>query len=89
MTLKEQLLKEIEQSPDLLVEEVLNFLLFTKSRQQQLATQTIPKTQSKFKPIWEVADEIIASLPEEAINELPTDGATQHDHYLYGTPKRP
>ncbi len=32
MSTKEQLLKEIEQSPDYLIEEVLNFLLFVKLR---------------------------------------------------------
>ncbi len=32
MTAKEQLLQEIEKAPDSLIEEVLNFLLFTKSR---------------------------------------------------------
>ena len=29
---KEQLIREIEQAPDFLVKEVLDFLLFTKSR---------------------------------------------------------
>jgi hypothetical protein len=29
---KEQLMQEIEQAPDSLIEEVLNYLLFTKSR---------------------------------------------------------
>lgn len=32
MNEKEQLIKEIEQAPDFLVKEVLDFLLFTKSR---------------------------------------------------------
>jgi hypothetical protein len=31
MTIREQLIKEIEQAPDALVEEVLNFCLFVKS----------------------------------------------------------
>ena len=30
----------------------------------------------------------IAKLPKEAFDGLPTDGASQHDHYIYGTPKR-
>ncbi|MCB9384621.1 MAG: hypothetical protein H6509_08400 [Bryobacterales bacterium] len=30
----------------------------------------------------------IAALPPEAFDGLPTDGASQHDHYIYGTPKR-
>lgn len=28
-------------------------------------------------------------LPAEVLNSLPVDGASQHDHYIYGTPKRP
>ena len=41
------------------------------------------------KPIWEVAAEIMADLPPEVLEQLPVDGAEQHDHYIYGTPKRP
>jgi predicted DNA-binding antitoxin AbrB/MazE fold protein len=29
------------------------------------------------------------ALPQETLDGLPTDGASQHDHYIYGTPKRP
>jgi predicted DNA-binding antitoxin AbrB/MazE fold protein len=28
------------------------------------------------------------ALPEEVLARLPRDGASQHDHYIYGTPKR-
>lgn len=28
------------------------------------------------------------TLPPEVLDLLPADGAAQHDHYLYGTPKR-
>ncbi len=38
MNEKEQLIKEIEQAPDLLVKEVLNFLLFTKNRARKNET---------------------------------------------------
>jgi predicted DNA-binding antitoxin AbrB/MazE fold protein len=30
-----------------------------------------------------------AALPPEVLDRLPADGASQHDHYIYGTPKRP
>lgn len=40
------------------------------------------------KHIWEIADDLLSDIPEEAFEELPTDGATQLDHYIYGTPKR-
>lgn len=29
------------------------------------------------------------ALPPEIVAQLPADGAAQHDHYVYGTPKRP
>lgn len=41
-----------------------------------------------FRPIWEVFEEISRSVPEEELRKLPEDGAEQHDHYIYGTPKR-
>ncbi len=40
------------------------------------------------RPIWERIASLAASLPEEAIAGLPTDGASQLDHYLYGAPKK-
>jgi antitoxin component of MazEF toxin-antitoxin module len=30
-----------------------------------------------------------SALPPETLDRLPADGASQHDHYIYGTPKRP
>jgi Arc/MetJ-type ribon-helix-helix transcriptional regulator len=44
---------------------------------------------TKHKPIWEEIEEITASVPDEEFLKLPVDGAEQHDHYIYGTPKRP
>ncbi len=41
------------------------------------------------KPIWEVFQEITASIPDEEWAKMPVDGAEQHDHYIYGAPKRP
>lgn len=37
---------------------------------------------------WDVAAELRASVPEEQWAEVPRDGAAEHDHYIYGTPKR-
>lgn len=47
-----------------------------------------PPTE-QARPIWEVFDEIIKTIPEEEFAKLPTDGAEQHDHYIYGLPKKP
>lgn len=47
------------------------------------------QAEAAHKPIWEVFQEISDSIPEEEWAKLPPDGAEQHDHYIYGTPKRP
>jgi hypothetical protein len=39
-------------------------------------------------PIWEKIVQRMAELPNEVFENLPRDGASEHDHYLYGTPKR-
>jgi Arc/MetJ-type ribon-helix-helix transcriptional regulator len=66
-------------------------LLLERLKQEQ-ATQTAAspaKAAPKHKPIWEVAADIRNSIPAEEWAKLPVDGAEQHDHYIYGTPKRP
>ena len=40
-------------------------------------------------PIWERIAALTADAPQEELAKPPIDGASQHDHYLYGTPKRP
>lgn len=43
----------------------------------------------KRRPIWERIAEMAADVPPEELAKLPADGASQHDHYIYGAPKRP
>lgn len=52
-------------------------------------TPASPATpQEVAKPIWEIAEELFGVIPDEELAKLPIDGAAQHDHYLYGLPKR-
>lgn len=39
-------------------------------------------------PIWEVIVQRMQALPPDVFEALPTDGASEHDHYLYGAPKK-
>jgi hypothetical protein len=41
-----------------------------------------PPPQRK-KSFGEIAAELLADVPEEVFDRLPTDGAAQHDHYIY------
>ena len=36
----------------------------------------------------QVRKHVGSTLPPEVLAQFPADGASQHDHYLYGTPKR-
>ena len=40
------------------------------------------------RPIWERIPDMMKDVPPEELAALPTDGAAEHDHYIYGTPKR-
>lgn len=39
-------------------------------------------------PVWERIAEMAQALPDSVIEGLPVDGASEHDHYVYGLPKR-
>ena len=40
-------------------------------------------------PIWEYAAQLMRDIPQDQLQALPTDGASRHDHDLYGAPKQP
>jgi hypothetical protein len=84
MNVKEKLISEIEQAPEILLEEFLDFIIFAKMRRQ---SQPSSNATQPYKPIWEIAEELVQDMPQEVLATLPIDGAEQHDHYIYGTPK--
>jgi hypothetical protein len=70
-------------------------ILAAKARAQgvtaeQFATQLLEETLTPEtrKPLAVGIREIRASMPPEIRAKLPGDGASQHDHYIYGVPKR-
>jgi transcription initiation factor IIF auxiliary subunit len=46
------------------------------------------KKQSATEFFLEFAAQIQKDVPQTELEKLPTDGAKNHDHYLYGAPKR-
>jgi hypothetical protein len=42
----------------------------------------------RLEPFWKKITDRVASMPADAFDDLPTDGASEHDHYLYGSPKK-
>ena len=57
-----------------------------------LAEEHVPATagprMERREPFWKAFLDRVHSVPEEAFEDLPRDGASEHDHYLYGSPKR-
>jgi hypothetical protein len=47
-----------------------------------------PSKAASSRHISEVIREIVSDAPPDVFETLPTDGASEHDHYLYGTTKR-
>lgn len=87
MTPKEQLLQEIERSPEFLIEEVLHFLLFLKFKIQQRVVEKpspekSPTVTSDSLLGW--MNEISSQIPEEEWAKIPSDLSKNLDDYLYG-----
>jgi hypothetical protein len=59
---------------------------------QALETAPIPGSQPPASPprqsIARFIVESMKDVPPEIMATMPTDGASQHDHYIYGWPKR-
>jgi Arc/MetJ-type ribon-helix-helix transcriptional regulator len=59
-----------------------------RPRPHAAAAQQPPAT-AHAQSILEMVDELRKSVPPDEFAKLPTNGARQLDHYLYGSPKRP
>jgi hypothetical protein len=56
--------------------------------EEMLSETNGEQVRVSVRPLWEIAKEISSQVPLEEWEKLPADGAEQHDHYLYGSPKR-
>jgi Arc/MetJ-type ribon-helix-helix transcriptional regulator len=69
-------------------------LLLREIEEKDVAVSRKPAADQGFhaqtsKPIWEEILELTADVPDAEWERLPPDLAEQHDHHIYGTPKRP
>jgi len=68
-------------STDALVREALDKILSD-------TPERLAEPSGESRPIWEVLLDNMKDVPPEEFAKLPKDGASEHDHYLYGHPKR-
>jgi hypothetical protein len=64
-----------------------DFLASLVDKQSPAAASNEHQEPAK-KPISARIRQIWADMPPEVRAKLPADGASQHDHYIYGVPKR-
>lgn len=74
--IEQELIEKVRALPPEKQRQLLSFLegLQPKERPEQT--------------IWEKIREYAKEVPDEVWERMPADGTEQHDHYLYGTPKK-
>ncbi|MGH9832620.1 MAG: hypothetical protein ACRD9Y_06350 [Blastocatellia bacterium] len=81
---------EMVVSPDIQQAVIEKLALLSLDQQQQVLafTEELAHSEPPRQTLWDMMQECIKDIPPEAFDDLPTDGALNHDHYLYGAPKK-
>ena len=61
---------------------------FAEEVLREKSRETAPVSPNSGQPFWKRFTSQVHDLPDAIFERLPPDGATEHDHYLYGAPKR-
>ena len=80
---KEAALKAKAQAQGVSAEQYVQRMVDRDLQEPNMPAPTGPRRH-----ISEVIREIMSDVPLEDFAGLPKDGASEHDHYLYGLPKR-
>jgi len=76
-TLKRELVEQVDQLPEDQLREVLDFVESLRREPASSPSSIEEKIAAR-----------LADVPDEALNELPTDASENLDHYVYGAPKK-
>ncbi len=80
--LEQAILEKIQALPDEKQQEVLALV------DKMLKEEQEPRPRENSRPIWEIIEEISSQAPPGTWDSVPSDGSVNHDHYLYGAPKK-
>ena len=78
----------VSQDVQQAVIEKLALLSLDKQQQVLAFTEELTQLEPPRQTLWQMMQECIKDVPSEAFDELPADGGLNHDHYLYGAPKK-
>ena len=81
-TIEQQVIEAIRVLPEIKQMQVLSYV------KQISQTETNKEKRPKKRKLLEKLEALMKELPPDAFEGYPTDGSLNHDHYLYGSPKR-
>lgn len=58
------------------------------AEKQERVLEFVESLEPPRRSLLDIVREIEESIPDDVLDKLPTDGAENHDHYLYGAPKK-
>ncbi len=79
---------EISINLENVINEKVRALPFERQKDVLEFVEGLETSVPPRRTLGELADELLKDVPREVIEQLPVDGAEQHDHYLYGAPKK-
>lgn len=71
-----------------IVAEKMQDLPIEKQQKVLEFVESIEEEEPQKKSLFEKIEERVSKLSKETLEKLPTDGAENLDHYLYGSPKK-
>ncbi|MDQ3061497.1 MAG: hypothetical protein M3R14_01350 [Acidobacteriota bacterium] len=64
-------------------------VLSAEEREEVLRyVEKVLSNRNRKQTLGEKIKEIVADVSDEVWEKIPSDGSEQHDHYIYGTPKK-
>ena len=81
-TIEQQVIEAIRILPETKQMQVLSYI------EQISQIETDKAKRPKKRKLLEKLESLMKELPPDAFDGYPTDGSLNHDHYLYGSPKR-
>lgn len=81
-TLEQAIFEKLQALPDKKQQQILALV------DEMLKEAQKPRSHENTRPIWEIIEEISSQALPGTWDDVPTDGSLNHDHYLYGAPKK-
>ena len=69
-------------------ETIFQKVKLMSAEQQEKVLEFVENLEPQRKTLWEMWQKHLKDIPQEELDEIPTDASVNLDHYLYGAPKK-